>query len=105
MLEGSALPLCLSIKSKCVKGEGFLISYFISSCRRRRYFQDAAREDVNLAGVREEDAEVKARTEADDCLWLNLGLGGVAQKRKCLSSSHRKCVKSFQEETPSAGAN
>lgn len=27
---------CLTIKSKCVKGEAFLISYFISSWRRRR---------------------------------------------------------------------
>lgn len=57
---------CLRIKSECVRGDGFPISYFLSSRRRRTYFSDAAREDVKLV-------EVKART---DWLWLNLG--GVA---------------------------
>lgn len=74
---------CLRIKSECVKGEGFLISYFFLLGGGEKVqtgdLTDVVRADMMLDGVREEDAEDRAQTEADDWLWLNPR--GAAQKR------------------------
>lgn len=74
---------CLRIKSECVKGEGFLISYFFLLGGGEKVqtgdLTDVVRADMMLDGVREEDGVDRAQTEADDWLWLNPG--GAAQKR------------------------
>lgn len=73
------------------KARVFLFATFFNlgdgEAEQRRHFTDAASADVKLVGVREEDAEVKARMEADDWLWLNpRGSGSKKKRRKRMSS-------------------